>query len=65
MITRFDTGDVVLVPVIIEAARVENGRILYSVSPTWDSLIEEERIEGYATYDIDQCRRKGKTECTS
>lgn len=43
MNTKFTTGDKVMVPAIIETAREENGKILYSVNTPWE--VEEGDIE--------------------
>ena len=43
MNTKFTTGDKVMVPAIIETAREENGKILYSVNTPWE--VEEGDIK--------------------
>lgn len=43
MNTKFTTGDKVMVPAIIETAREENGKILYSVNTPWE--VEEGDVE--------------------
>lgn len=49
MITKYDTGDEVLIPVRIDSARIsEKGEIYYTVKEIKDVVIPEGLIEGKA-----------------
>lgn len=41
MVTKFTTGQAILIPAKIISAREENGVILYNVEPQWGDIPEE------------------------
>ena len=45
MVTKYNTGQTVLIPAVIEAARTANGQVIYDVSAhTWEGIPEDEII---------------------
>lgn len=60
MNTKFTTGDKVMIPAIIETAREENGKVLYSVNSPW--IIEERDIEALPDTAVKNSLRRLLTE---
>lgn len=45
MVTRFNTGDNILIPATIKSAREENGVVIYEVDANlWDGIPEDQII---------------------
>lgn len=44
MITKYETGQTVLVPGVIRNAKSENGVILYDIETSWEPIREEDII---------------------
>lgn len=57
MVTRYTTGQAVLIPAVIRSAREENGAVVYDVDfDSWggvpeDLVIVDERVSARAAFD--------------
>lgn len=57
MVTRYNTGQAVLIPAVIRSAREENGAVVYDVDfESWrgipeDLVIVDERVSARAAFD--------------
>ena len=59
MVTKYNTGDEVLVPVILDSAMTDKyGEVFYTVKGLEGHLVPEMLIEGMAQYGMDRWRKE-------
>lgn len=44
MVTKFNTGDMIMIPARITSARESNGVVLYDVEYTWEPVREDQVV---------------------